>query len=556
MEQTEDRMARHFATFIIAALSFAIYVPALSNGFVGWDDPVYVTENENLALGGMELLRWAFTTTTNAQWHPISSLSHAIDFKLFGLENPFGHHLTSVILHAINSALVFLLTLRLIAAAGSNRGYLVPAGTFAVSSAFITALIFAAHPLHVESVAWVSERRDLLFTLFYLLSILSYTYYAKERVSGAGYLLSLIFFICSVMSKPMAVTLPLVLLIVDFYPLERMARGRGARGFVEGFIWRVIEKAPFFIVSLLAAAIAIYAMKGSDHIVTLTDTTTLERVLVAIHGYIFYLYKAIIPLNLAPLYPFPDEIRLFSLKYMLPVFFFILISTICAITVRRERLFTALWLFYLVTLLPVIGIIRVGAQEAADRYSYLPTLAPFLLAAIILALIYRMLYERTGKAVIMIVLLVVSITLINLTVKQARLWSDTITLWSHEIALYPDSVAGAYYNRGIGYMDKGETKKAIGDLSKAIEMNPGYVSSYNNRGVIYASIRNYDMAIRDFKDALLLDPDDVDALKNIALSYSDIGNMAEAEIYYGMAARLGDAQSIEILRQRRAESDT
>ncbi len=548
MELTDDRMARRFATFIIAALSFAIYVPALSNGFVGWDDPVYVTENPNLALGGMELLKWAFTTTTNAQWHPIASLSHALDYKLFGLE-PFGHHLTSVIVHTINSTLVFILTLRLVATVGANRGYLVPAGTFATSSAFITALIFALHPLHVESVAWVTERRDLLFALFYLLSILSYLYYAGGRNNKAAYLLSLLFFICSVMSKPMAVTLPVVLLIVDFYPLERIGRGRGARGFIEGFVWNVIEKAPFFIVSLLAAAITVWAMKGSEHIVSLTDLTAFERILVAIHGYIFYLYKAVIPLNLAPLYPFPDEIRFFSAKYLVPVLLFILISAACALTVRRERLLTALWLFYLVTLLPVIGIMRVGAQEAADRYSYLPIIAPFLLAAIILAIIYRRLNERTGKAVIMLIVLVGSITLLNLTVRQTYLWSNTITLWSHEISIYPDSVAGAYYNRGIGYLEAGETRKAITDLSKAIELNPNYVSSYNNRGVAYASIGNYEMGIKDFKRALALDPDDIDALRNIALSYLDTGNRAEAERYYKRGAKLGDVQSIEILRQ-------
>lgn len=538
--------------FAIFLAVFVVYSPSLENGFVNWDDKTYVYENRYLGLPALAFLKWAFTSYYFANWHPLTLVSYAIDYSISGL-NPFVFHLSSVLLHCLDTVLVFFLCLALISASGakvSGKAYW---------AAIIAALLFGLHPLRVESVSWVSERKDVLSAAFSLLALLSYLKYAGKK-SVSWYAWTAAFTAAALLSKPMAVTLPLVMLILDYYPLQRTS--------VKTLAALVLEKTPFILMSAAVAAATILAQGERDAI--WGSFSPLERAAMAVKAYAFYLQKTVLPSGLAPLYPYPASVELLSFEYLLPA---ALLLALTFAAFRAGRLYIAVWAYYLVTLLPVIGFIQAGPQFAADRYSYLPLAGPFVLAGLAAS---EVIMGRAGgalrKSAVLLSVLVFAV-LCALTVRQQSIWKDSVSLWDHEIRSYPGASPIAYYNRGMASVEKGrhiesieyftaavgmepafikaylnrgfsfsatgESEKAIRDFSKVLELDPDYAKAYLNRGFLYLQSGENSLALKDLTEAVRLDKDNGFALYNLAIAYSRAGDEAMSKSLFERAAKKG-----------------
>ncbi len=496
--------------------AFVIYLPTLGYGFLSWDDPLYIVNNLNIRELDLDTIKWSFTGSVLGNRHPVTMLSHALDIALFGMK-PGLHHLTSNILHAINTILLFFLSFRLIIIAetaktreNGNRA--------AIYGAATCALIFALHPLRVESVVWLSERKDLLSALFYLATILSYLKYRRVTGGRAGwYMLSLSLLALSLLSKPMAVSLPVVLIILDLYPLGRKAELRSV----------IIEKLPFFALALFAAWVA-YDTQAAYHALDMVGPVSLStRVAVVFKGFIFYLYKTIVPFGLSPIYPYPKVASLLSPVHGLSFLIFIAISAYALYSAKKRPWLLALWGYYVVTLLPVIGIVQVGVQEAADRYSYLPLIAVAIGAGL---LIYKISSSRppirpSSSRLIAFFLIVLFLFLSTLTIKQSGFWADTLSLWTRQISLYPNRIALPYNNRGSERLRLGMIEGALDDFNRAIETEPEKVSAYNNRGLLFMELGRGSESLADFTRAVTLAPSSPDAYNNRGLLFQKSGDM-------------------------------
>ncbi|MBI5749246.1 MAG: tetratricopeptide repeat protein, partial [Nitrospinae bacterium] len=515
------------AAILIAGITFLLYLPALQNNFVNWDDNINVYENINIRSIDIAFLKWVFSSEFPGLWHPFTMFSFAIDYALWGL-NPLGFHLTNILLHTINTTLVFFVVARLIRVSSKQNSLI---------AAAVTALLFGIHPLHVESVAWITERKGILCTFFYLLTLLSYFKYAftdTKRKRFTYYIFSIFLFLLALLSKPMAVSLPIVLLILDFYPLKRLSIGKGFNAKA------LIEKLPFFILTVVFSLIAISAQSKAGALQMLKQYPIDLRILNAISSYITYLGKMILPLNLAPYYPFPFRLTLFHPVFIISLIVFTAITLLSVLTLKRDKpfLFT-IWLYYIITLIPVIGIIKVGGFAMADRYIYLPSLGAFSLAGIGVGAIFSISLKRAVQISIISVLVLLSAALMNRTYRQIDVWKDSITLWSHQIELFPGRVAVAYNNRGFAYYDdRGDYQKAIKDYNTAIGIDPKFVISYNNRGAAYIKIGSYQEAIKDYSMAISLNSKYAEAYYNRGFVYSSLGSYQEAIKDYSMAISL------------------
>jgi tetratricopeptide (TPR) repeat protein len=452
-----------------------------------------------------------------------------VDYALWGLE-PLGHHLTSVIFHAFNTFLVFILAVRL-------SGYGEPgkmeisngsagAGRKALVVAFVTALLFGIHPLHVESVAWVSERKDVLSAFFFLLSVLSYLRYTSSRGSRRSifYGACLVLFIMALMSKPMAVTLPAVLLILDYYPLRRLNVDGGFKSARR----LLMEKAPFFVLSLLSSLITLWAQHSGGSLKAIEVYPLMERVLVALRAFAFYIYKMVLPVNLVPFYPYPKTIEFNTVEYKLSIILFIAATAFCLWSSKRERLFLAVWFYYVITLLPVVGIVQVGGQAAADRYTYLPSLGPFVLAGLAAGAAFERSSKKHLQALTVVFVLIISGILANKTVKQIAIWKDTITLWSYEIKLFPEKVPIAHNHLGNAYNKEGLTNEAKEELKLAIRLKPDLAEAHSNLGIVYYYKGLIDEAEEEYKIAIRYKPDLAGVHNNLGLIYEKKGDYERA----------------------------
>jgi tetratricopeptide (TPR) repeat protein len=512
-----------------AAAAFLVFLSALSNSFVGWDETFLLSQNPGLRSLDLAFMKWAFTTVVIGSWYPLVHISFALDNALWG-GDPWGFHLTNVILHSANTFLVLILVTRLVEL-GRGRKEGGEFDRFPLAAGVVTALLFALHPLRVESVVWVAERKDVLYSLFYLSSVLAYLGYARQNSTRrVYYTASLVFFAMSLMSKPMAVTLPVVLLIIDFCPLGRLrlGGGRGGPKKIKDAKRVLVEKVPFFILSLSVSFITI--THHSFKLFTTSGPDMLERVpryLAAVGGYLFYLKKMVLPLWLAPEYPPPVKGPLFPLEYSAYALLLIAITVYAVRSLKKNMVFSAAWFYYLVTLLPVIM-----RSNPADRYTYLASLGPFLLVGLFTARAFeggakKYLHPLTAAAVV-----VVSLTLSALTVRQTAVWKDAISLWSHEIRLFPGISFRAYNNRGSAYSIKGELEPAIDDFTKAIEINPPKASklsnAYNGRGSAYKRLGETDKAISDFTRAIEVAPLNTKAYFNRGNVKRGLGEYEEA----------------------------
>ena len=589
------RISAYYPATVVSFLSFAIYLLSLGNEFVRWDDSDYVTGNPHIRSFDPAFLKWAFLDFYAANWHPLTWVSHALDYAVWGL-NPLGHHLTNNMLHAVNTFLVVLLVVRLIEAtkpaswqagkptssqadesASLQAGKLTSShkSRFTLIVAGVTGLLFGIHPVHVESVAWVAERKDLLCAVFYLLSILSYLKYAadaSQRARGTGQrdntqsakgkeqsavppmrsapgpmLSALCFFILALLSKPMAVSLPLVLLILDWYPLERVNS-------LKTFRVAFIEKIPFMVLSVISSVLTVIAQRTGGAMELMEVVPLPARMLVAAKALVAYLENMVMPLKLIPYYPYPKDVSLFNIEYMSAVILVIGFTSVCLVVAKKRKLWLALWAYYVLTLIPVLGIVQVGGQSMADRYTYLPGIGPFLFAGLAAAWISMRLdtLKRWGRGVKIMTATGAALVLLSmtyLTVKQIGVWKNPFTLWDYVIQRNPGSVAVAYQNRGQLFEAMGRLDDALEDYNRAIALKPADYLYHYNRGIVYAKLGRLDNALEDYGRAIALKPAYYDAYVNRGNIHLGLGLTDKALEDYGKAITL-DSFRHEAYRNR------
>lgn len=547
------RFQRHFVCLLLVCLTVAAYWQVHDFEFVVLDDEDYIANNpivqDGLTWRGVV---WAFTTDTLANWHPLTWLSYMLDCRLFGL-NPGGHHLVNVLFHAINAVLLFLILER------------ISGGLW--QSAFVAAL-FALHPLHVESVAWVSERKDVLSTLFWLLTMAGYIAYVK-RPGVARYLLAAVPFALGLMTKPMLVTLPCVLLLLDYWPLGRFriaaplpeaeakrkkkkkAKARERRD------WMIlIEKLPLFALAAASSAITFAVQQRGGAVRSLDALPLIVRLGNAAVAYVRYIGKTLAPFRLAVHYP--------HLKSGLPswqvVGAVLLLAGITVLVVRRtvsraggrkqetagpavsgELRFPYLavgWFWYLGTLVPVIGVVQVGSQAIADRYTYVPLIGLFIMAAWgIPGLVARLPYHRAGLAVAGgLAVLGLSIG----TAVQARHWRETETLFEHALAVTSENDV-ANFNMGIALKRKGRAEEAEKHFEEAVRIRPYYMKAQIYLALISYERGDYDEAVERYEEALQGSPNHpsrADAENNLGAVLFAQGKNEEAATHYYRAIQL------------------
>jgi Tfp pilus assembly protein PilF len=539
--RTADKL-KYCLAGLVAGVTFAVYLASLQNNFIAeWDDGEYVLNNPHIRSIDLAFLRWAFFDFYASNWHPLTWISHAVDYAIWGV-NPFGHHLASSILHAVNTFLVVVLMMRLQETAKGTT----PGGREASAlndhrmliTAGVTGLLFGLHPVHVESVAWIAERKDLLCALFFLLSVTTYMRYVtvtgnkaighavRSRFVKKEYLLSFGFFLLAAMSKPMAVSLPVVLLILDWYPFRRLHSGKTA--------WTaLVEKLPFFTVSLISSILTILAQRAWGAIVEIQTIPLSSRLLVAAQSLLVYLWKMAVPRDLVPYYPYPKNMSYASMEFLSAVALVIGITLCCVIVAGKRKVWLAAWGYYVVTLLPVLGIVQVGSQSMADRYTYLPGLAPFLIIAVGVSWCYeKMISRKYSRLMVMILFLGAGILMFaglsSLSIRQMGIWKNGLSVWTYVIEKEPEKVSIAYTNLGSVYQKMGRFDKAIENYDKAITLDPNDYLAYINRGAIFDKVGQLDKAIENFNKAVMVNPNDYAVYFNRGLTYDKIGNLDKA----------------------------
>ncbi len=493
---------------LVGAITVAFW-PVTQAGFINYDDPEYVTENAYVQ-GGLSLrgVWWALTAHHASNWHPLTWVSHMMDVTLFG-NRAAGPHSVNLLLHAANAALVFVWLKRMSGAYGRS---------------LVVAALFALHPLHVESVAWVSERKDVLSTLFWMLTLLTYARYVEQLqvqspTSKAWYGLALIWFALGLMSKPMLVTVPLVMLLLDYWPLQRAELKREG-GKVEGLNALVREKAPFLVLSALSCAVTVLAQrKAMPSLAGLPLSLRAENALVS---YVRYLGKAFWPADLAVPYPHPTHWGGGVVAAAA-----VLVVGVCGLAGWGGRrwpfVFTG-WFWFLVTLVPVIGIVQVGTQAMADRYTYVPLVGVFIV--MVWGVAKGLGRWRGGKVAGGVGAFILLLGLGGLTWRQASYWRDTEWLFRHAAAVTRDNYT-ALANIGAALFEQGKLDEAIRYCQQALEIKPDYADGHNNLGAALEK-KGGGGSMGEYRQALRFSPGHSGALYNLGNALLARGREAEA----------------------------
>ena len=498
---------------LLAVAVFMVFGQTLHHEFVNLDDEDYVYENTEV-IRGLTLpgITWALTHSYASNWHPLTWISHMLDCQLYGL-NPGGHHLTSVVLHATAAILLFLVLWRMTSA-------LWP-------SAFVAA-VFAIHPLRVESVAWVSERKDVLSGLFFMLTLAAYVRYARHVFSLGRYLTVVLCFTLGLLSKPMLVTLPFVLLLLDYWPLRRIPP-TACPSLLDELRPLVVEKIPLFALSAASCAVTIPAQRGA--VTTISQVPVALRVGNAVVSYVVYLGQMVWPVRLAPFYPlFANDLPMWKVGLAL-----LLLVGISAgvILQRRKRPYLLVgWLWYVGMLAPVIGLLQVGNQARADRYTYLPQIGVYLLVAWGARDIFSS--RRHGRLVLGALSLAVIATLMVCATIQTSYWRNSEALWVHALSCTSRNYA-AYNNLGIVLSGQGRPAQAIDDYQKALEIMSDFVEARFNLANALAAQGRSAEAIEQYQRAFELAPDNAEAHSRLGTVFLGQGRRAEAIDQYQKA---------------------
>ena len=579
---------------LLITASFAAYGRILGNDFVNYDDNLYITENSHVKSGiNAATIKWAMTDVHTGHWHPLTMLSHALDWSLFK-DNAGGHHLVNLLLHIGNALLLFFFLNKI-----TNNLW---------PSAFAAAL-FALHPLRVESVAWVSERKDVLSMFFGLWTLYAYAFYvAKPQVSK--YILCLVLFALGLMAKAMLVTLPFVLLLLDFWPLKRWEKEstqvniaaatavnqqmkkkvkkrkpieekalREIKPFRPSISFLVVEKVPFFILIALSIGMTYYAAQSVGTVSVVFPLTT--RIINMCVSYVSYIGKIFWPVDLAVFYPYQQDLPFW--QFLGALLILLLISAVVILYIRKLPFLFVGWFWYVGTLVPVIGLIQVGRQALADRYTYLPSIG----IGIILAwgIMHLLPKERLQKIILIPLAIIVIILMAVLTWRQCGYWKNSFTLFNHALQVtnnnavvhYNFGIAlqnqrnmeeaishfklalnidpnydSAHYNLGIALQNQGNIEEAFKHFLETVRINPYSPDAHNRMGIILAiNYKKYDEAIYHFRQALQIDQNNPDTHMNLGIALANKGELKEAIEHFRTAIYLNpnDEQARQALRE-------
>jgi tetratricopeptide (TPR) repeat protein len=500
---------KHLGTVVgiclfLAALVWLVFGQTLGHEFVNYDDDLYVSENPTVIHGlNPAGVGWAFAHIVASNWHPVTMLSHMLDCQFYGL-NAGGHHLTNVLLHLTAVILLFLVLREMTGALWR--------------SAFVAA-VFAIHPLRVESVAWVAERKDVLSGVFFMLTLWAYVRYARRPFSSGRYLLLVGLFALGLMSKPMLVTLPFVLLLLDYWPLRRFENPNGSPEIFTVPRRLILEKIPLLV---LAAAVCGVALWSQNNVITPNEYLPLHlRLENAAVAYVVYLQQMFYPAKLAALYPLPAD----SHPLMKCAGAVALLAMISGAVFAWRKKFPFLlvgWLWYLGMLVPVIGLVQVGLQAHADRYTYLPQIGLYLLVIWLLAELFpRHRVWLSGLAIVCVVALAVSAH------RQVACWKTSESLWTHTLAVTRQN-STAHNNLGNALFQKGQVDDAIEQYQKTLALQPNHAQAHYNLGNALAQQSKLDEAISEFQKALALQPDQAEVLNNLGAALLRNGQVDEA----------------------------
>ena len=515
------------AIFLLVIVWFA-FGQALGQEFVSYDDQRYVVQNpwvtNGLTLGGIQ---WAFTHVHASNWHPLTTISHMLDCQLYGLQ-PWGHHFTNILLHAAAAILLFFALRKL---------------TGALWPSLLVAAVFAVHPLRVESVAWVSERKDVLSGVFFVLTLWAYARYARGNgPSSFWYITVVVLFALGLMCKPTLVTVPFVLLLLDYWPLGRTqqpwSRARGIRESQgrqrrDTWTWLVIEKLPLFVLSAASCVATLLAQK--EALDASLKPPLGERVGNALVSYAMYMGQMIWPAHLAVLYPYPESNL--KVSHVILTLLLLLIISVAAFLWRRKYPFLLTgWLWYLGMLVPMIGIVQVGLQVRADRYTYLPQIGLYLLVAWSAMKLFQQ--WRRSRVILAGAGLLIITALITRSYFQTSYWKDTETLWKHASATTSNNYI-ATTNLAEALSESGRFDEAIAECQKALKIKPDFAAAHNNLGA--ALVENQrggdgarrqngavDEAIVHYRRALQIKPDFTQAHSNLGNALLLKGQVDEA----------------------------
>ena len=566
---------------LVAIVTFAVFLPALRNEFVNWDDDDLLVKNTHYQGLGWEQLRWMFTTFHLGHYQPLSWVTFGFDYLLWGT-NPSGYHLTNIILHAANAVLFYFLSRRLMAIAMSGAS---DKKSWQLNlSAGFAALLFAIHPLRVESVAWATERRDVLSGLFFFATIYCYLRAVMSPQQPSFYRrwlgAAIVVYALSLLSKATAMTLPVVLVLLDVFPLRRLQGGllNWFKPQLRSVLW---EKLPFFVLALIFAATALLAQHTTGALKPLQQYDVASRMGQAFYGLIFYLWKTFLPMGLSPLYELPPESG--------PWFWIIAMSAGGIVVALSAALFFlrrrcpaagACWLYYVLMIAPVLGIAQSGPQLVADRYSYLACLGWALLAGAASAPLWNL---RSQGALSPVTLNLVRagaaaslFTLGILTWQQTQVWHDSERLWRHALNIDPNSsyaytnlaaamknqgkvdeairyygsavrlrpdLALAHENLGDLFLDRGDLDKAARSYRRILEINPTSAKGYQRLAAVMAKQARFEEAVALYSKALQVDPNDASVHNDLGNTWVSLGRLEKAMEHYRKAAQLGSSRS-------------
>jgi protein O-mannosyl-transferase len=506
----------------LTAVVLAVYNPVIHNNFVNYDDEGYIVQNAHVRAGlTRDTVKWAFSTYDQSNWHPLTWLSHALDCEIFGL-NPAGHHYTSVLLHAANAVLLFLL--------------LQSATGFRWRSLMVAAL-FALHPINVESVAWAAERKNVLSMMFFLLALYAYTWYAR-RPGARRYAAVTVAFALALMAKPQVVTFPFLLLLWDYWPLRRTGALAGEESAARvprlSTGWLLVEKVPWLVIAGVSSLITMKAQRAGGTVKALSLYSLPLRIETAVIGYVLYLGKAFWPVNLVALYPHPTE--LYPAWQVAASVALLLLITLAALVFRKRRYVAVGWLWFLGSLVPMIGLVQVGAQAMADRYAYIPFIGLFVMVTWLAADLAASVREGRGlsPAWMIVPSIACLVALGALTYRQVAYWHDTESFWRRTISLTEDNYL-AHDILGYYLTTQGRAEEGAAEFRDAVAIRPEDPEANISLGPYEEAHGNLAAAIEHYQKVALYSANPAlrtTAFFDLGHAYRRVGDLPRAKQYF------------------------
>ncbi|MGA2867670.1 MAG: tetratricopeptide repeat protein [Verrucomicrobiota bacterium] len=519
-----------FIALLLAFITIVVFLPVAHDEFINYDDPDYATDNPHVENGlNWTDLKWAATTDFASNWHPLTWISLQTDATIFGL-NAGAFHIVNVLFHTANVTLLFLLLLRL---------------TERLWPSALVAALFAWHPLHIESVAWVSERKDVLSTFFALLALLNYVKFARENCRRSFWF-ALVFFALGLLAKPMLVTLPFVFLLLDAWPLNRVARRTDGNFQLLSFKPLLFEKWPFFLLTAISCVITFIVQNNGHAVTTLQAMPIRFRLENAPVAVMLYVLKLFWPVNLAVIYPLA---RIPTVELTPSLFMVVSISAaVWRWRISKPYLLTG-WLWFLGTLVPVIGLVQVGSQSMADRYAYIPSIG-FFLALVLLACDFAQAIQ-IPKVIAAGIAAVILAACILQTEFQLQFWANTETLFRHALAVTKNN-DGADLNLGLALESEGKLAEALEEYHKTLLINPNYPELHNNLGLILDQLGRHTESLAEYRIALSLRPDSPFRHNAVGSELATLGQFDAALKEFAKAKQLDPKYSAPYLETAKA----